>query len=104
MVIIFDRAVRAGVSVERVGELVFPAYKRANPTLFDGKTVLNGFELLERAYRDDTTYGGAPRLRSGGRREGGGLSGGRWRAQLPLRGPLARLTFGWKRNPGASPL
>jgi hypothetical protein len=58
MVIIFDRAVRAGVSVERVGELVFPAYKRANPTLFEGKTVVNGFELLERAYREDTTYGG----------------------------------------------
>jgi hypothetical protein len=55
---IFDRCIRAGVSVERIGELVLPAYKRAHPKVFEGKTVLNAFEILEAAYRADTSYGG----------------------------------------------
>jgi len=58
MVVIFDRAVRAGVSVERVGELVMPAYKRAHPEALAGRTIHDAFDILERAYRQDTSYGG----------------------------------------------
>lgn len=58
VVVIFDRVVRAGVAVERIGELVMPTYKRANPKLFEGKSVHDGCALLEKAYREDTTYGG----------------------------------------------
>jgi hypothetical protein len=58
MIVIFDRAARAGVSVERMGELVIPAYKRAHPEAFVGKTVLDASDILERGYRNDTTYGG----------------------------------------------
>jgi hypothetical protein len=58
MAVIFDRAVRAGVSVERIGELVMPSYKRAHPAAFAGRTVHDAFDILERAYRQDTTYGG----------------------------------------------
>jgi hypothetical protein len=58
MIVIFDRAARAGVSVERMGELVMPAYKRANPQAFAGKNVIDAFDILERGYRMDTTYGG----------------------------------------------
>jgi hypothetical protein len=58
MVVIFDRAIRAGLKIERIGELVFPAYKRAHPELFAGATPLDGFALLERGYREDTNYGG----------------------------------------------
>jgi hypothetical protein len=58
MVIMFDRAVRAGASVERIGELVMPAYKRAHPEAFVGRTIFDAFEILERGYRQDTTYGG----------------------------------------------
>jgi hypothetical protein len=57
-VYIFDRMGRAGVSFERVGELVLPAYKRAHPQEFEGRNVLQAFEILEAAYRRDTTYGG----------------------------------------------
>jgi hypothetical protein len=65
-VLIFDRATRAGVSVERMGEMVMAAYKQANPEVFEGKSVLDAFELLEAAYRRDTTYGGvSPGLRLG---------------------------------------
>jgi hypothetical protein len=58
MIVIFDSAARAGVSVERMGELVMPAYKRAYPQLFVGRTVLDACDILERGYRNDTTYGG----------------------------------------------
>ncbi len=58
MAVIFDRAIRAGVSVERMGELVMPAYKRSHPQAFAGRTVQDAFDILERAYRQDTTYGG----------------------------------------------
>jgi hypothetical protein len=58
MAVVFDRAVRAGVSVERIGELVMPAYKRAHPEAFAGRTIHDAFDILERAYRQDTTYGG----------------------------------------------
>ena len=58
MVVIFDRAIRAGLKIERIGELVFPTYKRAHPELFVEATALDGFALLERGYREDTTYGG----------------------------------------------
>lgn len=57
-VLIFDRAARAGISVERLGELVLPTYRRANPKVFDGKNVTDGFDILESAYRADTSYGG----------------------------------------------
>jgi hypothetical protein len=58
LVIIFDRAARAGVSMERMGEILVPAYKRANPEEFVGRTVQDGADILERAYRLATTYGG----------------------------------------------
>jgi hypothetical protein len=58
IIVIFDRAARAGVDVERMGELVMPAFKRAHPQLFVGKTVLDAFDILESGYRTDTTYGG----------------------------------------------
>ncbi len=65
-VVIFDRAERAGVSVEGMGEMVMAAYKQANPEAFAGKSVINVFELLEAAYRRDTSYGGvSPGLRMG---------------------------------------
>jgi hypothetical protein len=35
-----------------------PTYKRAFPALFDGKSVRDAFEILEQAYRSNTTYGG----------------------------------------------
>jgi hypothetical protein len=58
VIVMFDRAVRAGVPAEKIGMLVMPTYKRARPKLFEEKTVREGFDLLERAYRLDTTYGG----------------------------------------------
>lgn len=58
VIVIFDRAVRAGLSVERLGQLVFPTYQRKNPKAVEGKTIAEGFELLERAYREDTNYDG----------------------------------------------
>jgi hypothetical protein len=58
LIYIFDRAARAGVSMERMGEILVPAYKRANPEEFEGKTVHDGADILERAYRLATTYGG----------------------------------------------
>ncbi len=58
LAVIFDRAMRAGIRAERLGELVIPTYRRANPHLFDGKTVADAFEILELGYRTDTTYGG----------------------------------------------
>ncbi len=63
LVVMFDRAVRAGVSVERIGELVMPAYKRAHLKVFEGATIVDGFDILERAYRQDTTYGGVASAR-----------------------------------------
>lgn len=57
LAVIFDRAVRAGLSAERLGQLVIPTYKRSNPQIFEGKTVADAFEILERGYRTDTTYG-----------------------------------------------
>jgi hypothetical protein len=58
MVVIFQRATEMGLSSERLGETVFPAYKRSRPALFEGRSLLDGFSILEQAYRDDTTYGG----------------------------------------------
>jgi hypothetical protein len=58
MVLVFDRAHRAGISMQRLGELVMPAYKRANPEALAGLDVAGGLALLERAYRESTTYGG----------------------------------------------
>jgi hypothetical protein len=58
MVVIFDRAARNGVSVERMGELVMPAHKRANPQQYAKRSVYDAFEILERGYRQDTSYGG----------------------------------------------
>jgi hypothetical protein len=67
LVIIFDRAMRAGVSMERMGEILVPAYKRANPTEFEGRSVLDGADILERAYRQATTYGGVSPAHEKGR-------------------------------------
>ena len=53
-VFIFDRALRAGVSAERMGELVIPTYKRAHPDEFAGRTILQAFDILEAAYRRDS--------------------------------------------------
>jgi len=58
MIVMFDRAIRAGISSERVGLQTMPTYKRANPEKFEGKSVREGFQLLEQAFRGDTTYGG----------------------------------------------
>jgi hypothetical protein len=57
-IVMFDRAVRAGVSPERLGYRVMPTFKRSFPALFEGKTVRDAFEILEQAYRSNTTYGG----------------------------------------------
>jgi hypothetical protein len=53
-----DRASRAGLSMVRMGELIFPAYRRSHPALFEGKTVVDAFRLLEHAYRTETSWGG----------------------------------------------
>jgi predicted hydrocarbon binding protein len=54
MILIFDRAMRANVSLFRLGELVVPTYKRANPEPFEGKTVVDMFGILERGYRSES--------------------------------------------------
>jgi hypothetical protein len=46
LAVICDRALRAGVSMTRLGELVIPSYKRANPKAFEGKTVTEAFGNL----------------------------------------------------------
>ncbi len=62
----FDQACRAGVSVEQMGELVMPAYKLAKPEAFEGRSIVDAFEILEKGYRQDTSYGGvSPGLRAG---------------------------------------
>ena len=58
MVLTFDRAARAGIELRRLGGLVLPAYKRAHPERFAGQTVEQAFDVLERGFREDTTYGG----------------------------------------------
>ncbi len=58
LIVIYDRAIRAGVSAERLGFRVMPNYKRTFPELFEGKTVRDAFGILEKAYRENTTYGG----------------------------------------------
>ena len=58
MVLIFDRAARAGIELRRLGGLVLPAYKRAHPERFEGQSVEQAFDVLERGFREDTTYGG----------------------------------------------
>ena len=57
-ILMFDRALRAGLPMERLGRRVMPAFKRTFPSLFEGKSVRDAFHILERAYRTDTTYGG----------------------------------------------
>jgi hypothetical protein len=57
-IVIFDRAVRAGLPMERLGYRVMPTFKRAFPARFEGKTVHDAFQILEDAYRENTTYGG----------------------------------------------
>jgi hypothetical protein len=58
LIVIYDRALRAGVSAERLGYRVMPTFKRTFPKLFEGKTVRDAFRILEKAYRENTTYGG----------------------------------------------
>jgi hypothetical protein len=56
-IVMFDRAIRAGVPAERLGHSVMPSYKRTFPERFHGKTTMrDAFELLEQAYRAHTTY------------------------------------------------
>lgn len=57
-IVMFDRAIRAGLPAERLGYRVMPTYKRTFPALFQRKKVRDAFEILERAYRENTTYGG----------------------------------------------
>jgi hypothetical protein len=57
-IVMFDLAIRAGVPAERLGYRVMPTYKRQFPAVFEGKTVRDAFEILEQAYRANTTYGG----------------------------------------------
>ena len=57
-IVMFDHAIRAGVPAERLGYRVMPTYKRQFPAVFKGKTVRDAFEILEQAYRANTTYGG----------------------------------------------
>lgn len=57
-IMMFDRAMRAGLPAERLGYRVMPTYKRAFPAHFQGKTVRDAFGILEYAYRSNTTYGG----------------------------------------------
>ncbi len=58
LIVMFDLAIRAGVAAERIGTLVMPTFKRANPKVFEGTTIRDGFERFDQGYRDDTTYGG----------------------------------------------
>ena len=58
LILMYDRALRAGVSAERMGHRVMPTFMRSFPELFEGKTVRDAFYILEKAYRENTTYGG----------------------------------------------
>lgn len=60
VILMFDRAVRRGLSPERIGLLSVPAYKRANPSVFEGKTIRQAFEFLDQGFRSETTYGTCP--------------------------------------------
>jgi len=58
--VMFDRAIRAGVPAERLGHSVMPSYRRTFPDRFRGKTTMHdAFELLEQAYHAHTTYSDA---------------------------------------------
>jgi hypothetical protein len=58
LIVMYDRAIRSGVSAERLGYRVMPTFRRSFPALFEGKTVRDAFRILEQAYRENTTYGG----------------------------------------------
>src|SRR5205807_6291833 len=58
LIVMYDRALRAGVSAERLGYRVMPTFKRSVPAFFEGKTARDAFQILEQAYRENTTYGG----------------------------------------------
>jgi hypothetical protein len=58
LIVMYDRALRAGVSAERLGYRVMPTFMRSFPELFQGKSVRDAFHILEKAYRENTTYGG----------------------------------------------
>jgi hypothetical protein len=57
-IVMFDRAFRAGLPMERLGYRAMPFIKQAFPALFQGKTLRDAFAILEDTYRDNTTYGG----------------------------------------------
>lgn len=59
LAVICDRAVRARLAIPRLGELAFPAFRRAHRELFEKTSVADGFDLLERASRQDSSYYGA---------------------------------------------
>lgn len=56
LAVICDRAARAGLSLARLGQLIMPSRQRANPEMFEGKTIEEAFEVLEQASRRDTSY------------------------------------------------
>ncbi len=56
LAVICDRAARAGLSLARLGQLIMPSRQRANPEMFQGKTIEEAFEVLEQASRRDTSY------------------------------------------------
>lgn len=57
-IVMFDRAIRAGLPAKRLGYRVMPTYRRQFPALFEGKAVHDAFGIMEQAYRANTTYGG----------------------------------------------
>lgn len=56
LAVICDRAARAGLSLRRLGEIILPSLRRANPEIFERKTIAEAFEVLEQASRRDTSY------------------------------------------------
>jgi hypothetical protein len=54
--VICDRALRAGLSMARLGEQIIPSRLRANPEMFAGMTIMEAFQVLEQASTNDTSY------------------------------------------------
>jgi hypothetical protein len=57
LVVMLDRAMRQGLSSERLGELIVPTRKRTNPQAFAGKTVGEAFQSMIDGYRADSSVG-----------------------------------------------
>jgi uncharacterized protein (TIGR02265 family) len=56
LVFICHHAAGAELPMARLGETVAPTFKRAHPEYFLGRTVDGLCEIIERAYREETTY------------------------------------------------